>query len=136
MNIDHAGRVERVEGDKVFVVIVSNSACGTCQARKACGLSETSEKIVEVATADAARYAAGDEVVVSVRKHMGLRAVLLAYVMPLLVLLCVLAAIEAAGAGDGAAALGALAGVGVYYALLRLLSGRIAQQIRFTIHKI
>ena len=112
-NIEHTGRVERIEGNTVFVAITSNSACGTCRARKACGVSESAEKIIEVETATAADFEVGEEVTVAVRKRAGLRAVVFAYTIPLAVLIAVLAAAKAAGAEDGAAALMSIAGVAV-----------------------
>lgn len=135
-NIEHSGRVQRVEGCRVFVVITSNSACGACEARKACGLSETTEKIVEVDTPSAAEYAAGEEVVVAVRRRAGMRAVAVAYAGPLAVLVVLLSVMTAAGAGEGLAALVSIGGVALYYLLLRLFRDRISDGIKFTIHKI
>ena len=78
--IEHSGVVERTAPDAVYVRITSRSACGACRARQACGLAETQEKIVAVKTADAPHYAAGEQVVVGVRRSAGMRAVALAYV--------------------------------------------------------
>ncbi|MDE6858004.1 MAG: SoxR reducing system RseC family protein, partial [Alistipes sp.] len=44
--IEHSGVVECVEGATVRVRIVAGSACGSCKARSACGMSESQEKIV------------------------------------------------------------------------------------------
>lgn len=85
--IEHSGVVERTAPDAVYVRITSRSACGACRARQACGLAETQEKIVAVKTADAPHYAAGEQVVVGVRRSAGMRAVALAYVGALAVLL-------------------------------------------------
>ena len=52
--IEHCGVVERTERDTVYVRITSRSACGTCKARQACGLAEAQDKIVAVATPEAA----------------------------------------------------------------------------------
>lgn len=134
-NIEHTGRVERIEGNTVFVAITSNSACGTCRARKACGVSESAEKIIEVETAAAADFEVGEEVTVAVRKRAGLRAVVFAYTIPLAVLIAVLAAAKAAGAEDGAAALMSIAGVAVYYLLLWIFRARMAEKIKFAIRK-
>ena len=134
-NIEHTGRVERIEGNTVFVAITSNSACGTCRARKACGVSESAEKIIEVETAAAADFEVGEEVTVAVRKRAGLRAVVFAYTIPLAVLIAVLAAAKAAGAEDGAAALMSIAGVAVYYLLLWIFRARMAENIKFAIRK-
>ena len=135
-NIEHSGRVQRIEGRTVFVAITSNSACGSCRARKACGVSESAEKIIEVETASAGSYEVGEEVIVAVRKRAGLRAVLFAYVIPLAVLTVLLAGVKAAGAEDGAAAAASLAGVAFYYLLLWLLRARMAEKIKFAIRKI
>ena len=93
--IEHCGVVERTERDTVYVRITSRSACGTCKARQACGLAEAQDKIVAVVTPEAGQYAAGREVMVGVRRSAGVRAVVLAYVGALAVLLAVLAALIA-----------------------------------------
>ena len=115
--IEHSGVVDRVEGDTVRVKITSRSACGACSARQACGLAEAQEKIVAVRTHRAAEFAAGDEVMVGVRSNAGARAVLLAYVGALVVLLA------------------ALGGVSLYYAVLWCFRSRIEHTIHFTITK-
>ena len=58
--IEHSGVVERTERGAVHVRITSRSACGSCKARQACGLAEAQEKVVVVATPEAASFAAGD----------------------------------------------------------------------------
>ena len=86
--IEHEGIVSRVEGDRVYVKITSQSACGACKAREACGLAEAQEKIVEVTTPGAQQhYTAGESVTVGVRRSAGAVAVILAYVGALAVLL-------------------------------------------------
>ena len=134
--IEHTGRVERVESDTVYVTITSSSACGSCKARQACGLAETQEKTVVVRCADAAQYAAGDDVTVGIRRSAGARAVILGYVGALVVLMGILLITvgwlgwdEAAGA---AAALGSVAG---YYGALWSMRHKIEHTIQFTITK-
>ena len=134
--IEHTGRVERVESDTVYVTITSSSACGSCKARQACGLAEAQEKTVVVRCADAAQYAAGDDVTVGIRRSAGARAVVLGYVGALVVLMGALLITvgwlgwdEAAGA---AAALGSVAG---YYGALWSMRHKIEHTIQFTITK-
>lgn len=133
--ITHSGEVRSVENGVVRVAVVAGSACSSCRARHACGMSEETVKIVDVATPDAAAYAAGDRVVVGEEQHMGVRAVLLAYVGAFAALIVVLAAALALGAGEGLAALLSIVGVGLYYAVLHLFSERIENTIHFTITK-
>ena len=128
--IEHEGIVSRVEGDRVYVKITSQSACGTCKAREACGLAE-------VTTPGAQQhYTAGESVTVGVRRSAGAVAVILAYVGALAVLLAVLAAAVAAlGWSEGRSALAALAAVGVYYCVLWLFRHKIEHTIHFSITK-
>ena len=135
--IEHSGVVERTAPDAVYVRITSRSACGTRKARQACGLAEAQDKIVAVATPEAGQYAVGGEVMVGVRRSAGVRAVVLACVGALAVLLAVLAGtIAVAGWSEGAGALAAIAGVGVYYFVLWLFRRKIEHTIQFTITKI
>ena len=134
--IEHCGVVERTERDTVYVRITSRSACGTCKARQACGLAEAQDKIVAVATPEAGQYAAGREVMVGVRRSAGVRAVVLAYVGALAVLLAVLvAAVAVLGWSEGRGALAALGAVGVYSCVLWLFRHKIEHTIHFSITK-
>ncbi len=134
--IEHTGRVERVESDRVYVTITSASACGSCKARQACGLAEAQEKIVVVRCGDAAQYAPGDDVTVGVRRSAGALAVVLGYVGALAVLLAVLlVTVGLLGWNEGTGALAALCGVAVYYAVLGALHQKIEHTIQFTITK-
>lgn len=131
--VQHSGTVLRVEGKTVFVRITSRSACGSCAARAACGLAEATEKVVEVYTAQAASFKTGDEVLVGVRKRVGGKAVLLAYVGALVVLLAVLITATALGMNEGVAVLVTLAAVALYYGILRLMRKQIEHTIQFSI---
>ena len=128
--IEHEGIVSRVEGNRVYVKITSQSACGACKAREACGLAEAQEKIVEVTTPGAQQhYTAGESVTVGVRRSAGAVAVILAYVGALA------AAVAALGWSEGRSALAALAAVGVYYCVLWLFRHKIEHTIHFSITK-
>ena len=135
--IEHEGIVSRVEGDRVYVKITSQSTCGTCKAREACGLAEAQEKIVEVTTPGAQQhYTAGESVTVGVRRSAGAVAVILAYVGALAVLLAVLvAAVALLGWSEGRGALAALGAVVVYYCVLWLFRHKIEHTIHFSITK-
>ncbi len=100
-----------------------------------CGMSESREKIVEVATPDADRYAVGDRVEVAEEWRVGFRALLLGYVGALVVLLLLLVGATLVGLSEGWAALLSLAGVALYYGLLRLCRHKFEQKIYFTITK-
>lgn len=135
-NIKHCGEVVRVADDKVWVRMTVNSACSGCHARVVCGVDESKDKIVEVATSDAVSYSVGESVEVALEsRSVGAKSVFLAYVVPFFVLLIVLVGLTAFGASEGVAALSAIAGVGIYYVVLWLMNSRIEKTIKFIITK-
>lgn len=133
--ISHVGRIVSITPEFTTVEIVSESACGSCHARALCGLGDAKTKAVEVPTRGWDNYAVGDEVEVTLKASMGHKAVWLAYVLPLLVLVCVLMGLTAAGVPELYAGLGALCAVGVWYLLLWLLRRRLKNEYVFNIKK-
>ncbi|MBQ1222079.1 MAG: SoxR reducing system RseC family protein [Alistipes sp.] len=134
--IQHIGTVAEVSAQQVVVRITSRSACGSCAARSACGLAEAQEKLIEVNTADAARYAVGDEVTVGVKPYIGAKAVGLAYVGALVVLILALVlSVGVFGVSEGVGVLITLAAVALYYGVLWLVKDKIEHTIQFTINK-
>lgn len=133
--IEHSGVVVRVDVGRVYVEIIAQGACGGCSARQACGLGESEHKIVEILSPDASAYCVGDTVEVSLTKHMGLTAVLLAYVIPFVVLLCVIVAGHLLGVSEGASAMLSLGSVVLYFGALRLVRRKIEKKIHFTLSK-
>lgn len=135
-NIKHCGEVVRVAEDKVWVRMTVNSACSGCHARAVCGVDESKDKIVEVATSDAAAYSVGERVEVALEsRSVGAKSVFLAYVVPFFVLLIVLVGLTAFGVSEGVAALSAIVGVGLYYVVLWLMNSKIEKTIKFIITK-
>ena len=131
--VRHGGKVIAMTPQLTSVRIVSHSACGECHAAGLCGMAELSEKIIQVPTDPFASYAVGDEVEVVLAAEMGLKAVLLAYFLPLVVLLCVVLGLMALGWGEVTAGLLGFAAVGLYYLGLWLLRGRLRNQYVFRI---
>ena len=60
--VKHTGEVVAVTPQTTTVRIVSHSACSECHAAGLCGLSEYTEKAIEVPTSPSATYGVGDEV--------------------------------------------------------------------------
>ena len=132
--IKHSGEVVRIERNAVYVRMTVNSACSGCHAKAVCGLDESEDKIVEVATSLALEYNIGERVEVALQSEsMGTKAVVLTYVVPFFVLSLLLVAAVVGGLGEGMAVVAALAGVVVYYGVLYLLRDKIKNRIKFII---
>ena len=133
--ISHKGRVVSVTPEVTTVEIVSESACGACHAKGLCSLGDSKVKMVEVPTSGWSDIRPGDEVEVVLKTSMGHKAVLLAYMIPLVLLVAVLLVAVSAGVGELYAGLAAIAAVAVYYFGLWLMRGRLRNEYIFNIKK-
>ena len=120
----------------VRVAIEVNEACGGCSARKSCAMGQSAKREIDVRTAEASRYSAGELVRVGAKQSLGIAAVVLCYVVPLVVLVAALVLAVAAGMPEGAAALASIGATALYYVALYLFRNRISKKITFTINKI
>ena len=134
--IEHKGTVAFIGRDFVRVEIEVNEACGSCASRKACAMGANEKRDITIYTDDSDAYYVGEEVNVAARRSMGLMAVVLCYVVPLIVLVSVLAMAIAFGTSEGIAALISLGATALYYAVLGLFHRRLSKKVVFTINKI
>jgi len=132
-DVSHKGKVLRVTPQVTTVSIVQHAACGSCHAAGLCGMAEATEKTVEVPTVPFATYGVGDEVEVVLKASMGMKAVWLAYCIPLVVLLSVILGLMALQVPEVPAGLAGLGAVALYYLVLWLLRGRLKNEYIFTI---
>ncbi|MCQ2177700.1 MAG: SoxR reducing system RseC family protein [Bacteroidales bacterium] len=133
-DIVHEGRVISVDSQFTTVEITAESACSSCHARGLCGVSESKSKIIEIPTV-CIGLEPGQTVNVYLKRSMGLKAVWLAYVVPLIVLIAVLLTLMATGLGELASGLGGIAAVAMYYAVIWLFRNRLRNEYSFYIDK-
>lgn len=131
--ISHRGRIVSVTPEVTTVRIVSESACAACHARGLCGLGDSKVKEVEVPTRGWNDWKVGDEVSVVLRASMGHKAVWLAYVIPLIVMVAALLGTLAAGGSELLAGGAAILAVALYYGVIRLLRDRLRNEYLFNI---
>ena len=129
----HTGKVVSMTPQSTVVQIVSHSACSECHAASVCGMSEFVEKAIEIPTDPRAPYQVGDEVKVVLKATMGLKAVWIAYFLPLVVLLAVALGLMALGVGEVVSGLAGIAAVGVYYFVIWLLRDRLRNEYVFSV---
>lgn len=133
--VSHKGMIVSVGKDKVSVQIVSESACSACHAAGLCGASESKKKIVDVPVYGDRSYSIGQEVEVCLARKMGLKAVLLSYVIPLVILLILVLSLSYIGFGELASGLVSIGGIAVYYLILYLCRNHLAEEYVFYIRK-
>ena len=137
-NIKHLGIVESIDGSHVRVKILQSSACSSCSVKGHCNISETKEKIIDIHDKESADCCSvGQEVMVCGTTSMGMKAVVLAFVLPFIVLLAALFVTMKVTDGDEAAsALVSLCTLIPYYIIIYLLRNRISRTFSFTLETI
>ena len=134
-DIMHDGVVVAVDPQSVTVEILSSSACASCHAAGICGMGEYQKKAVRVPADLRTDYTVGEKVDVVLQATMGLKAVWVAYVIPLLVLLAVVLGLTALGCSELVCASSGLGAVTLYYLIVYLLRSRLNDTYLFTIRK-
>ena len=135
--IKHDGVVDSIEGNCIHVRIVQASACAACGAKSLCSAAESKEKIVDVYGADTTAYQVGQRVMVEGAASMGMKAVRLAFLFPLLLLVAAVALVMWLADGNEAlAALAALLVLTVYFLLLFVNKKKLAREFTFIIKPI
>lgn len=134
--INHTGRVERIEDGKVFVRIVQRSACSGCHAKGVCNAVDSKERIIEVADADPDRFKVGEEVALCGESSLGLQAVLLAFVLPMAVVIMAVAAGSSLMWSEEATGLIGLLLLVPYYGILYFFRERLKRKFIFTLKKL
>ena len=133
--IKHRGRVERVEGSHVVVRIIQTSACSACSIKGHCNASESKEKLIDVYEAGAS-YQIGEEVVLCGTTSMGMQAVLLAFGVPLLILLLALGVTMHLTDDDALiSSLVGLLSIVPYYLVIYFCKDKLKKTFSFTIEK-
>lgn len=116
--ISHKGTVAAISGGKAKVNVISTSACATCHAAGLCGAGESALKTIEATILPGQSFSVGQEVMVSYSRKLGLKAVLLSYVAPLLLLLIIVLFLSPVAGSELVAGLAGLGGVVLWYLVL------------------
>lgn len=133
--IKHRGKVEKVNGSHVVVRIVQTSACSACSAKGMCNASESKEKLIDVYEVNPS-YQIGEEVVLCGSTSMGMRAVFLAFGIPVFILLAALFIAMRVTDGDALfSAVVSLLAVTPYYLAIYLMKDKLNKTFSFVIEK-
>lgn len=131
--IEHAGIVESVGGGVVRVQIERLSACAGCHAKSLCSI----EKKRQVMTLRCdAPLKVGEAVKVVGESSLGMKAVVLAFAVPLALMVVAMFVAAKAGCGEVVAACVALLVTLLYYIVLFAFRGRLERVFSFRVESI
>ena len=131
--IAHQGRIVEIDKDFTTVQITVSSACSSCHAKGLCGMSEDEDKVIMVPTDPYTVRNVGDEVTVKTKMTMGLKAVWISYVIPLVILLILILSLSAVFEKEYLTGLVSVAGVALYYFGIWLFRDRLSNEFVFYI---
>ncbi len=132
--IEHTGKILNIEKDQVRVLITQLSACSGCHAKSACTAADSAEKIIEATTHDLS-LKPGDPVVVYGQRSSGLKAVLLAFVLPFVIILFLLFVLRYFIDNESLSGTIALASLIPYYLILSLFKNKLKTRFRFYVRR-
>ncbi|MCW8836900.1 MAG: SoxR reducing system RseC family protein [Rhodospirillales bacterium] len=126
--IEGRARVFSVSESDVWLEAEARSACGSCGAVKSCGVSSLTKVLgrrpVRFSLPNDFGARTGEWVVIGIPQSVLLRTSILAYMLPILGLICFAAGASAMGAGDAGSAIAGAAGLALGLALARPLGRR------------
>ena len=135
-SINHNGRIEKIEGDTIFVRIIQQSACSGCHAKGMCSASDQKEKVIEVNDPNSDRFHINEEVTLCGQSSLGLQAVLLAFVLPLIIVVAAIVAGTYLQWDETTSGLTGLLLLVPYYSILYFLREKLKRKFIFTLKKL
>lgn len=132
--VEQKGIVIKKQEDKVIVKIEQKSTCSSCHARGACTSLDKKDKEIEIKTKDVENYNIGDEVIITISTKLGMKAVFIAFVLPLILLVIALfLSIKLFSLTQSLSALVSLLVVAAYYFFLYKQNLFLSKEFNFLI---
>lgn len=121
---------------EIEVEVCRPEACAACKAKSVCsegGASGGGRRMTLLN--DGQGYAVGEQITLVMRRSSGLKAVLIAYLVPVFLIVATLLTFQAMQVKDIIAAMTTLGILGLYFLIVRLLRGRINRELTIEIEK-
>ena len=134
-NICREGIVREINGDEITVEVIVSSACSGCHAKSICIPSDRRQERIVVKNTRNEQYEVGETVELLLETSAGNKAVMLAYVLPLVVLLVLLFGCYALTHKELLSVGISVLGVIIYYLILKSAGKKVEQGITFGIRK-
>ena len=132
--IEYPGVILQVKGDGIQVRISQKTACADCHARSMCNLSNTEEKIVEIQDNNSG-FKAGEEVFVTGATSLGMKAVVIAFLLPMLIVLLLLIVGIQWFESEMIGAVMAISALVGYYIILFFQKNKLTRKFVFTLNR-
>ena len=132
--ISHEGIITRIDKDNVQIKILSKSACASCNIKGACNMSEMKEKIIDIPRPKDKNLSIGQEVKISMGLGQANKAVIFAYVIPVILLVGMIFILNTLKFDEGINALISIGSLVPYYLILYLFRNNLKRKFEYEIH--
>ncbi|MBO5849117.1 MAG: SoxR reducing system RseC family protein [Bacteroidales bacterium] len=132
--ISHEGIITGIDDNNVQIKILSKSACASCNIKGACNMSEMKEKIISVPRPEDKNLSVGQVVKISMGLGQANRAVIFAYVIPVIILVGMIFILNALKFDEGINALISIGSLVPYYLVLYLFRNKLKRKFEYEIH--
>lgn len=121
-NICNEGTVKEVLDNALRIESVRHSACSGCHAKSICIAGNQKDEILTLSVEAPSRFQIGEKVNIYMEQSVGIKAILLAYFFPFLILFITLFIIVKLTNNELIAFFSAISSTAIYYAILWLLN--------------
>ncbi len=140
-SFSHIGEVVSLKDGRVEVSLSRAAACDGCHAKSVCTASSGKDESgrvrrMWVESSRVEEFEIGDRVEVSISYRVGVLAVIMAYIVPLVLFVAAIAGAVCMGVEQGIAAVGAFILTGLYYVGFYLCRSRFERVVNFEINKL
>ena len=132
-SISHEGVITKITDDELEIKILAQSACAACHAKSACGRGEQAEKILTVPRPKDRAFDINQKVNVRMAIGQGNKAAVLAYLIPIVLLLAVLFVCLGLSMNEGLAALISIVALIPYYIVLYMKRDQLKKRFEYTV---
>ena len=130
--IRQSATVIRVDATQIEVEVCRPEACAACKAKSVCSEGGGQGKRMTLAN-DGQGYQLGEQITLVMRRSAGLKAVVIAYLVPVILVVAALLVFQTVQIKETVAAISTLVLLGLYFLVIRLLRGRLNRELTIEI---
>lgn len=132
--IEHSGIIDKIENNRIQVLINQQTSCSECQANGVCIPYDNGKKIIEIENSDPI-FKQGDKVIVSGQKLIALQSVLLAFVIPFILIIITLLILKSFDIPEIISGIISIVMLLPYYFILSFFNNKLKMKFKFEIKK-
>lgn len=133
--IEQKGVIKEIEKGLARVLITSYSSCANCESKLACGIGESTTKEIDVPVTNDL-FSVGEQVVIIMKRSIGLKAVGLAYLVPFILLITSLGIFNSYHMSEILSGIISLSILIPYFLILYFLKDKLNKTFSFSLKKI